>query len=76
MILEKKIRQRVVLQLTECLSDGFNITTDNFFTTTELALELLKNNMTLLGTIRQNRKNIPEELKKSNSREILSTAFR
>ena len=54
--------QRVVLQLSQCLGEGYNITTDNFFTSFPLAHHLLQRNITLLGTLRSNKKGIPKEL--------------
>lgn len=52
---EVKQGQRVVLQLVEGLS-GRNVTCDNFFTSHELATILQKQKLTLVGTIRKNRK--------------------
>lgn len=54
--------KRVVLDLTQNLSlSGRNITTDNFFTSLDLAKELERKQMTLLGTIRKNRRELPAE---------------
>ena len=58
---ERNIGQRVVLDLTEGLSDR-NVTCDNFFTSYALAAELHKRRMTIVGTIRKNRKEIPPVL--------------
>ncbi|OWA54364.1 putative PiggyBac transposable element-derived protein 4 [Hypsibius exemplaris] len=41
---------------------GRNLTTDNFFTSVELAEELLLRNITLVGTIRKSREEIPRNL--------------
>ncbi|XP_014487368.1 PREDICTED: piggyBac transposable element-derived protein 3-like, partial [Dinoponera quadriceps] len=51
----------VVTKLAEpYLGCGRNITTDNFFTSISLAKKLLANKTTLVGTIRANRKELPE----------------
>lgn len=61
---KRKVDQgkNVVLELTRHLDSGHNVTTDNFFTSPSLAIELLRrsNPITLLGTCRKNRKNIPD----------------
>jgi len=68
--------QRVVLLLTECLGQGYNITMDNFFTSFSLANSLLNRNITLLGTLRHNKKGIPPELLNSRGKELFSSEFR
>ena len=73
---EKNQGERVVLQLSSCLSHGYNITVDNFFTSFSLASKLLKKNITLLGTLRQNKKEIPKELLPSKERIVFSSEFR
>ena len=43
---------------------GFNITCDNYFTSLKLAQELIKIKTSLCGTVRQNRRELPEETMK------------
>lgn len=51
----------VVLHLTEDIAgSGRNITTDNFYTSMDLARELMERKLTLLGTVRKNKAFIPK----------------
>lgn len=45
---------------------GLNVTTDNFFTSLRVARHLLKDDMTIVGTLRQNRREVPSELKQKD----------
>ena len=45
------------------LNRGYNITSDNWFTSMPLAELLLENKTTLLGTLRSNRRGIPPDAK-------------
>ena len=72
---EKKQGKRVVLDLVKDLGQGYGVTCDNFFTSLELAQELAKQNKTLLGTIRQIRKEVPGIMLPSKSRELNSSLF-
>jgi len=57
---EKNQGARVVKDQAEGLfGSGWNITTDNFFTGYHLGQFLLQNKLTLLGTMRRNRKELP-----------------
>lgn len=47
--------ERVVLQLTSPLIFGHNITCDNFFTSFEFATAILANQLTMVGTVRENK---------------------
>ena len=72
---EKKQGQRVVLDLVKGLGQGHGVICDNFFTSLELAKELAKQYKTLLGTIRQIRKEVPKIMLPSKSREVNSSLF-
>lgn len=53
--------QHVVLDLTERLDVGRTVVTDNFFTSLALAQKLRDRNLGLIGTVRKNRREVPEE---------------
>ncbi|XP_047120280.1 piggyBac transposable element-derived protein 4-like [Schistocerca piceifrons] len=68
--------KRVVLDLVRHLADsGMNITTDNFFTSYDLGQELLKMKLTLVGTLRSTRKEVPKGFLPSKTREECTTRF-
>lgn len=52
---------KVILELNKVLEEGRNITTDNFFKSHKLALELAKRKLTLHGTIKK-RKEVPKSM--------------
>ena len=57
---ERQQASRVVRDLTTTIANsGRNVTCDNFFTDFNLAVELLDKNITLLGTLRKNKREIP-----------------
>ena len=73
---EQNQGERVVLDLTrDMVGSGRNITTDNFFTSLRLAQKLSEKQMTLLGTMRKNRKELPTQLVTATGREALSSIF-
>lgn len=54
------------------LRSGRNIVTDNFFTSIQLAEDLLIDHTTLVGTIRKNKPDIPKQMTlKENSHKFL-----
>ncbi|KAJ4436923.1 hypothetical protein ANN_17055 [Periplaneta americana] len=54
----------VVKRLVAPIKDtGRNVTTERFYTSVELAEDLYECKTTLVGTMKNNRKHIPEELK-------------
>ena len=57
------------------INTGRTITTDNYFTSAELAEDLLGVQTTLVGTIRQNKKEIPPELQPDTHRPEQSSIF-
>ena len=66
----------IVKQLAKSIEGtSRNITTDNFFTSTQLAEDMLNKQITMVGTIRQNKSAIPNEMKPSLSREVHSSLF-
>ncbi|XP_011484738.2 piggyBac transposable element-derived protein 4 [Oryzias latipes] len=71
---ETNLASRVVSDLTRGLEHR-NVTCDNFFTSYALATELLKRNITLLGTIKSNKPELPPELASARGREALSSRF-
>uniref|UniRef100_A0A3Q3L0N4 Nucleolin n=1 Tax=Mastacembelus armatus TaxID=205130 RepID=A0A3Q3L0N4_9TELE len=71
---EKKQGMRVVLDMTTGLQ-GHNITCDNFFTSYALGQELLKRKLTMVGTVRKNKPELPPALVSIGGREALSSKF-
>ena len=68
--------ERVVLSLTEEIQkSGRNITCDNFFTSIQLARKLLAKKLTIVGTMRKNRKELPPSFVVTKGRELFSTLF-
>ncbi|KAF4530517.1 hypothetical protein B566_EDAN018629 [Ephemera danica] len=54
---------------------GRNITCDNYFTSLDLANDLLKDNLTITGTLRKCKKFLPENFKPNRQREEGSSIF-
>ena len=54
---------------------GRNVTMDNYFTSTELATDLLAVRITIVGTMRKNRADIPPEMQADRQRVVQSTVF-
>lgn len=66
----------VVKRLTEPIyGSNRNVTTDRWFTSIELAKELLSKGLTTIGTIRANKRELPPEFVQKNSRPIGSSMF-
>ena len=54
---------------------GINVTTDNWLTSTKLAEDLLLKQITLLGTLRKNKPDIPKQFTTGKNREVESSLF-
>lgn len=54
---------------------GRNLTMDNYFTSVELAVDMLAVRTTVVGTMRKNRRDIPKELLPSRAKEQFSSIF-
>ena len=68
--------QRVVMDLVKpYLGSGRGLTTDNFFTSLPLAQSLLKSNITITGTLRANKADIPSEFLPSKNRQPNTCLF-
>lgn len=64
----ESLSENVVWRLMEpFLNKGRNITTDNFFTSVQLANRLKRANTSIVGTVNRNRKEIPAEVKHSKA---------
>ena len=69
----KAVVERLVAPIA---NTGRNVTTDNWFTSMELSESLLKNyKLTLLGTIRKNKPQLPREFVEEKTRPIGSSMF-
>lgn len=66
----------VVMRLTRPIyKTGRNVTVDNWFTSIPLANNLEKHKLTLVGTLRKNKKEVPLEFLPKKSREVKSSLF-
>ncbi|KAL6417077.1 hypothetical protein ACFW04_013006 [Cataglyphis niger] len=59
-----------LLKDSNCLNKGHHIFVDNFFTSVELARYLYSKDTFLTGTIRRNKKCIPDDLQQTNVNEV------
>lgn len=71
---EQKQGERVVLDLVDGLK-GHNVTMDNFFTTFELGQKLLQKKLTMVGTLRQNKRSIPPKLLECKKAPLYQSTF-
>ncbi|XP_051984398.1 piggyBac transposable element-derived protein 4-like isoform X3 [Xyrauchen texanus] len=73
---QQNLGENIVQQLCSRIRQtGRNITMDNFFTSVPLAEKLLEKNLTIVGTLRQNKQDIPPVMKPSKLREKYSSEF-
>ncbi|XP_031134023.1 piggyBac transposable element-derived protein 4-like [Sander lucioperca] len=73
---ERNQGARVVLDLTEGLAGPRNVTCDNFFTSYDLARRLLRERrLTLVGTMRKNKPELPAALLDTRGRAVASSRF-
>ncbi|XP_005997448.1 piggyBac transposable element-derived protein 4-like [Latimeria chalumnae] len=71
---ERNQGMHVVLEMTQGLR-GHNVTCDNFFTSYTLGAELLKRKLTMLGTVRKSKPELPNEIVKIQHRSVHSSKF-
>ncbi len=71
---EKNQGKRVVLDMTTGLQ-GHNITCDNFFTSYDLGQELLWRKLTMVGTVKKNKPELPAEIVQVKNRAPLYSKF-
>ena len=57
----------VTKQMQPIFKRGHNVTCDDFFTRLDIALHLANQKCNMVGTVRQNRRELPEAAKKSSS---------
>jgi len=68
------LSQRIVMELVAPFyGTGREIVTDRFFTSLPLARSLLENKLTLLGTLRASRREVPPLLRSPRGRDLQST---
>ena len=73
---ERNQGQRIVHDLVEVIrGTGRNVTVDNFFTSVTLARQLQAKKLSLVGTMRSNKREIPPEFLASKDRPVYSSIF-
>ncbi|PAA53757.1 hypothetical protein BOX15_Mlig004292g1 [Macrostomum lignano] len=73
---EVSLGEHVVLRLAEGLrGSGMGITVDNFFCSLSLARRLQRWNLTLLGSMRSHRREVPLQMRSCRNRQLHSTEF-
>jgi len=70
------LSEEVVLQLVASVKNKeYNLTMDNFFTSLHLAAQLKANGTSLVGTMRQNRRELPEDFLKPDKTNLYKSTF-
>jgi len=73
---ERELGKKVVLGLVQnYFNSGRVVTTDNFFTSKALGVELMKHKMGLLGTLNRNRMDVIPEFAEGKGRAVQSSMF-
>lgn len=73
---EKNQGERVVRDMIEVIAgSGRNVTMDNFFTSVTLARQLLTKKLSLVGTLRKNKGEIPVQFLPKRDRDVNETLF-
>ena len=73
---EKNLGHNVVADLASPLQgSGRNVSTNNYFTSVPLAKTMLQHNLTIVGTMRKCKREIPECMKASKSRKTKTSTF-
>ena len=73
---EKNLGQNVVVHPTAPLQDsGRNVSTNNFFTSVPVARTLLQHQLTVVGTMRKCKREIPECMKTAKYRQTKTSVF-
>lgn len=68
-----QLGEHVTMQLlAPYFNGGYNVTTDNFFTSHRLSSKLLEKKLTLVGTMRKSRREIPPALQHQKARQVNS----
>lgn len=74
--IQKNLEENTVHQLCNGFRyTGSTVTIDNFFNSVPLAEHLLEKDLNIVGTLRQNKPDIPPVMKASRSREFHITEF-
>lgn len=71
---EQRQGERVVLDLVEGLK-GHNVTMDNFFSSYDLGQKLLSKGITMVGTMRKNKRSIPPKLLQCKKLPLYQSTF-
>lgn len=71
----QELTQSVLRLVKFICGSNRNITADNYFTSMELVSELKERKLTYVGTMRKNKKDIPQEFQAKRKRKVGSTEY-